>query len=76
MDPPAIQNDTDVTTVREIVAGMEARFGKANRVWVMDRGMASQENLAWLNETGRRYVIGTPKAQLKRWTKEIEDSAA
>jgi hypothetical protein len=38
--------------------------------------MASQENLAWLNETGRRYVIGTPKAQLKRWTKEIEDSAA
>lgn len=69
-------NTTDVTTVREIVAGMEARFGKANRVWVMDRGMASQENLAWLNETGRRYVIGTPKAQLKRWTKEIEDSAA
>ena len=68
-------NTTDVTTVEEIVAGMEARFGKANRVWVMDRGMASQENVAWLNETGRRYVIGTPKAELKRWAKQIEDSA-
>jgi transposase len=41
----------------------------------MDRGIASQENVAWLNETGRRYVIGTPKAELKRWAKEIEDSA-
>jgi transposase len=68
-------NTTDVTTVKKIVAGMEARFGKANRVWVMDRGMASQENVDWLNETGRRYVIGTPKTELKRWTKQIEDSA-
>lgn len=69
-------NTTDVTTVEEIVSGMEARFGKANRVWVMDRGMVSRENVAWLNETGRRYVIGTPKAELKRWAKEIEESAA
>ena len=68
-------NTTDVTTVEEIVSGMEARFGKANRVWVMDRGMVSRENVAWLNETGRRYVIGTPKAELKRWAKQIEESA-
>ena len=68
-------NTTDVTTVEEIVSGMEARFGKANRVWVMDRGMVSAENLAWLNQTGRRYVIGTPKAQLRRFAKEIADAA-
>ena len=68
-------NTTDVTTVQEIVAGMEARFGKANRVWVMDRGMVSRENVAWLSETGRRYVIGTAKAKLKRWTKQIEERA-
>lgn len=66
-------NTTDVTTVEEIVSGMERRFGKANRVWVMDRGMVSAENLAWLNQTGRRYVIGTPKAQLRRFAKEIAD---
>ncbi len=67
-------NTTDVTTVQEIVASMEARFGKAKRVWVMDRGMVSQENLTWLKQTGRRYVIGTPKAELKRFAKQIEDS--
>ena len=66
-------NTTDVTTVEQIVSGMEARFGKANRVWVMDRGMVSRENVAWLKETGRRYVIGTPKAELKRWAKQIEE---
>jgi hypothetical protein len=37
-------NTTDVSTVQEIVEGMERRFGKANRVWVMDRGMVSAEN--------------------------------
>ncbi len=68
-------NTTDVTTVQQIVAGMEARFGKAQRVWVMDRGMVSQENVTWLNQTGRRYVIGTPKAELKRFAKQIADSA-
>lgn len=66
-------NRVDVSTVEEIVGSMEARFGKANRVWVMDRGMVSQDNLEWLNQTGRRYVIGTPKAELKRWLKQIED---
>ena len=61
-------NTADVTTVQEIVRRMEQRFGKAKRVWVMDRGMVSAENIAWLNETGRRYVIGTARAELKRWS--------
>jgi transposase len=66
-------NTTDVTTVQEIVEGMENRFGKANRVWVMDRGMVSAENIAWLNATGRRYVIGTPRAELRRFAKQVAD---
>jgi transposase len=66
-------NTADVTTVEEIVASMERRFGKANRVWVMDRGMVSAENIAWLNETHRRYVIGTPKAELRRWARQLEE---
>jgi transposase len=66
-------NTTDVTTVQEIVSGMESRFGKANRVWVMDRGMVSAKNIAWLNETGRRYVIGTARAELKRWSKQLAE---
>lgn len=66
-------NTADVTTVQAIVASMEERFGKANRVWVMDRGMVSAENVAWLNETGRRYVIGTARSELKRWSEQIAE---
>ena len=35
---------------------MEARHGVLGRVWIADRGMVSAENLAWLRQTGRRYV--------------------
>ena len=66
-------NTVDVSTVQHIVQSMEARFGKAHRVWVMDRGMASAENIAWLNETERRYVIGTARAELKRWSQQLAD---
>lgn len=66
-------NTTDVTTVQEMVETMEDRFGKVNRVWVMDRGMASAENIAWLQATSRRYVIGTPRAELCRFAKQIAE---
>ena len=59
-------NRTDVTTVEEIVETMEARYGLANRIWVMDRGMISEENVALLQETERRYLIGTPKSVLRK----------
>jgi transposase len=66
-------NRTDVTTVEEIVEAMEKRYGIAQRVWVMDRGMSSADNIAWLQETGRRYLIGAPKSELKKWSREIAD---
>jgi transposase len=66
-------NRTDVTTVEEIVETMEKRYGIAQRVWVMDRGMSSADNVAWLQETGRRYLIGAPKSELKKWSREIAD---
>ena len=63
----------DVTTVEEIVESMERRFGKAKRVWVMDRGMVSAENIAWLNATGRRYVLGTARSELRRWGRQLAE---
>jgi transposase len=66
-------NRTDVTTVEEIVETMEARFGLAQRIWVMDRGMASAENIAWLQQTHRRYLIGTPRGELRKWERELVD---
>jgi transposase len=45
-------NRNDVTTVEEIITLMEEKYGKAKRLWVMDRGMVSQENIAFLRERG------------------------
>jgi transposase len=64
-------NRPDVTTVQEIVETMEARYGRAQRVWVMDRGMASRKNLAWLRARGCHYLIGTPRAELRRYEREL-----
>ena len=64
-------NRADVTTVEEIVGEIEERYGKSNRVWVMDRGMVSEENVEFLREEGRRYILGTPRGQLKRYEKEL-----
>lgn len=64
-------NRTDVTTVQEIVETMESRYGRAKRVWVMDRGMASRKNLAWLRERGCQYLIGAPRGELRRFEREV-----
>jgi transposase len=64
-------NRPDVTTTQEMVAVMEAKYGKANRVWVMDRGMVSEENLSALRSAGARYVVGTPKSMLKKFEQEL-----
>ncbi len=64
-------NTIDVTTVQEIVTTIEQRYGKSGRVWVMDRGMTSEENLEWLRQEGRRYLLGTPRSEMKRWAQEL-----
>jgi transposase len=64
-------NRNDVTTVEEIVTTMERRYGRAERIWVMDRGMISQENIEFLQGGGRRYIVGTPKAMLKRFERQL-----
>jgi transposase len=60
-------NTHDSRTLQTIVATMEARHGMLGRVWITDRGMASANNLAWLRQTGRRYIIGAPKSELKKF---------
>lgn len=57
-------NTQDVETVEKIVTAIESRFGKSQRVWVMDRGMMSEENLQFLNQSGRHYLIGTRRSEL------------
>jgi transposase len=64
-------NTHDSRTLQTIVATMEARHGLLGRVWITDRGMASVANLAWLRDTGRRYIIGAPKSELKKFGAEL-----
>ena len=64
-------NRSDVTTVEEIVEHIEEQYGAADRMWVMDRGMVSEENLAFLQEGGRRYIVGTPKSMLRRYQQDL-----
>jgi transposase len=64
-------NTADVSTVEQIVTLMEERYGKSNRIWVMDRGMVSEKNLALLRKEGRRYLVGTPKSLLKKYEQEL-----
>jgi transposase len=67
-------NRTDVTTVEEIVGTMESRYGRAHRVWVMDRGMTSAETVAWLQSGGRHYLIGANRSELKKLAPQLIDA--
>jgi transposase len=60
-------NRHDSTTVEEIVEAMEKKYGRANRIWVMDRGMVSEKNLRFLRERNGQYIVGTPKAMLRQF---------
>jgi transposase len=64
-------NRADVTTVEDMVDFMEAKYGRAGRVWVMDRGMVSEENLEFLRRRHDHYLVGTPKSMLKRFEREL-----
>jgi transposase len=66
-------NRVDVTTVEDIVRKMEERFGQAERIWVMDRGMVSEANIAFLRERKAQYIVGTPKSQLRTYEAELAE---
>jgi transposase len=64
-------NRHDSKTVEQVVKHVEKIYGRANRIWVMDRGMVSEENIQYLRKEGRRYIIGTPKSQLRKYEQEL-----
>src|SRR5512135_1015638 len=64
-------NRNDATTLQEVVKRMEARYGRADRIWAVHRGMIDAANLAWLQGRGSQYIVGTPKGELKRYEQEL-----
>jgi transposase len=66
-----VGNTQDGQTVQALVRAVERRFGRYGRVWVMDRGMISKENLAFLGRNGRRYLIALKRSALARFVKDL-----
>jgi transposase len=65
-------NTQDLQTVETMVTAVERRFGKAQGVWVMDRGMVSEDTLRFLSKPGRRYVLATRRSELARFQKQLQ----
>jgi transposase len=66
-------NKSDAKTVEEIVEAMEKKYGRAQRIWVLDRGMVSEKNLEFLRSRQGQYIVGTPKAQLRQFERHLTD---
>jgi len=64
-------NRRDVTTLEAILRLVERKYGKARRVWVFDRGIVSEENLAALRKRGAQYLVGTVRKKLKEFEREL-----
>jgi len=59
-------NTADSTTLSEFLDCIERRYGKADRIWVMDRGVPTEESLAKMRTMGASYLVGTPKGRLTK----------
>jgi transposase len=66
-------NTHDSKTVEQIVRAMESKYGRANRIWVMDRGMVSEDNLRFVRGRGGSYIVGTPKAMLRQFERYLTE---
>jgi Transposase DDE domain len=67
-------NTQDLQTVETIVTQVERRFGKSQRIWVMDRGMISKESLKFLRQPGRLYVLACRRGELAGFQRELQRS--
>src|SRR5207344_2914729 len=66
-------NTSDKTTLRDFLKKIEAQYGKANRIWVMDRGIPTEEVLAEMRAADPpvSYLVGTPKGRLSKLEKAL-----
>src|SRR5438477_3981481 len=64
-------NRADVSTMETILRMVERKYGKARRIWVFDRGIVSEENLQAIRRRGGRYLVGTPRRQMKQFEEEL-----
>src|SRR5580692_9280078 len=68
-------NTKDCTTLRMFLHKIEQQYGRARRVWVMDRGIPTEATLAEMRASDPpvQYLVGTPKGRLTRFEKQLVD---
>ena len=66
-------NRHDSKTLQTIIDAMEKKYGRSQRIWVLDRGMVSEDNLAMLRSRDGRYIVGTPKSMLRQFERHLTD---
>jgi transposase len=68
-------NTQDKATLRDFLARIERQYGKAERIWVMDRGIPTEEVLQEMRtcDPPVQYLVGTPKGRLTRYEKQLLD---
>src|SRR5713101_3872226 len=64
-------NRADVSTLETMLRMVERKYGKARRIWVFDRGIVSEENLAAIRKRDGQYLVGTPRSQMKQFEAEL-----
>ena len=64
-------NRADVSTVEAVMRMVERKYGRARRLWVFDRGLVSEENLAAVRRRKGQYLVGTPRSKLKQFEREL-----
>jgi transposase len=66
-------NTADKTTLRQFLARIEQRYGKARRTWIMDRGIPTEATLREMRAAGTQYLVGTPKSMLGKLDQSFAD---
>jgi len=64
-------NRNDATTLEAVIRMVERKYGRARRVWVFDRGVVSEQNLALLRRRNAQYLVGTPRSKLKQFEQQL-----
>lgn len=68
-------NTADCTTLEGFLKKIEEQYGKAERIWVMDRGIPTEEVLEQMRRSQPpvSYVVGTPKGRLSRYERALTE---
>lgn len=65
-------NTQDLATVKQVVTAVERRFGRLERVWVMDRGMISDDTLRFLQRSGRHFLVGLRRSAVGKFARQLQ----